>query len=306
MLESITSRLNRSESSSAVAWRDVALYTLLTYGMAWALFLPLIPNPFDLLSADKTPSELDVSSIFVLGMFAPTAAAVVMRLFVSGEGLRGSLGPVRNWRFYGIALVLPAVLVTLVIVVDVVTGWGDFTWGESVPLWLEYVVLAFTGVTFIAFLTLGEEYGWRGYLLPKLLPLGEVKAAVIVGLIWGPWHAPILIAGLNFSGVNPLAAVGLFTITTVALSLIISRVFLAAGGAVLVAAVMHGSFNSYSDTLTTTDHLTGNALVVTPGGAVGIGVLLLAVVAAHTAARRRRKAPRRSMATPLAAGDRAG
>ena len=73
------------------------------------------------------------------------------------------------------------------------------------------LALAVMAVTFIGFLTFGEEYGWRGYLLPKLLPLGEVKAAVIVGLIWGPWHAPILIAGLNYSGVNPFAAIGIFT-----------------------------------------------------------------------------------------------
>lgn len=54
------------------------------------------------------------------------------------------------------------------------------------PLPLEYIVLAVIAVTFGSVLTFGEEYGWRGYLLPKLLPLGEVKAAVIVGLIWGP------------------------------------------------------------------------------------------------------------------------
>lgn len=295
MLRSILARLDsrrgtssakswwRPDSGARVAWRDVALYSVLTYALAWALFLPLIPNVFDLLSAERTPSELDISGIFVLGMWAPAVAAVVMRLFVSKEGLTGSLGPVRVPRFYALALVIPAVLITLVILVDVVTGWGDFTWQESVPLWLEYVVLAVMAVTFIGFLTFGEEYGWRGYLLPKLLPLGEVKAAVIVGLIWGPWHAPILIAGLNYSGVAPLAAIGIFTLTTVALSLILTRLVVAAGGAVLVAAIMHGSFNAFSDALTTTDHLTGAQLVVTPGGAVGIGVLFLAVAIWHTA-----------------------
>ena len=35
-----------------------------------------------------------------------------------------------------------------------------------------------------------KELGWRGYLLPKLMPLGEKKALLISGLIWGLWHAP--------------------------------------------------------------------------------------------------------------------
>jgi hypothetical protein len=113
-----------ANKSSGVAWRDVALFTLLSYLIAWAIFLPSIPNVFDLLSADHTPSDRDFSLVAVLGMFAPLVAAVVMRLFVSKEGLKGSLGPVRRWRSYGLALVLPAALVSLVIGVDSVTGWA--------------------------------------------------------------------------------------------------------------------------------------------------------------------------------------
>ena len=145
--------------SAKVAWRDVVLYSALTYAIAWALFLPLIPNPFDLLSAERTPSELDIAGIFVLGMWAPALAAVVMRLFISKEGLRGSLGPTRVPRFYALAIVIPATVITLLVAVDVMTGWGQFTWDQSVPLWLQYVVMAVMAVTFIGFLTFGEEYG---------------------------------------------------------------------------------------------------------------------------------------------------
>jgi membrane protease YdiL (CAAX protease family) len=291
-------------AGSGVAWSHVALFTILAYVLAWALFLPLIPNVFDLLTADRTPSQLDVSRVFVLGMFAPTVAAVVMRLFVSKEGLKGSLGPVRVWRFYGLALLIPAIVVALVIGVDEVTGWGQFTWNETLPIWLAYPLVGL-GALFLAVLTFGEEYGWRGYLLPKLLPLGEVKAAVIVGLIWGLWHTPLLLAGLNFTDVNPLASIGLFLVAAIAISLIFTRMYVAAGGAVLVAAVVHGSFNAYSDFVTTTDHLGGNQLVVTPGGAVGIALLFLTVIATRTVFFRTRQRRRRSVATPVAATDRA-
>jgi hypothetical protein len=113
-----------AQASAGVAWGHVALFAFLSYAIAWALILPFIPNVFDLIRANETPAELDISIVPVFAMFAPMVAAVVMRLFVSKEGLKGSLGPLRKWRFYGLALVLPAVLVTLAIGVVEVTGWG--------------------------------------------------------------------------------------------------------------------------------------------------------------------------------------
>ncbi|MDO5644666.1 MAG: CPBP family intramembrane metalloprotease [Dermabacter sp.] len=44
----------------------------------------------------------------------------------------------------------------------------------------------------------GEEFGWRGWLLPRLLPLGTWPALLLHGLIWGVWHAPLTLLGHNF------------------------------------------------------------------------------------------------------------
>lgn len=46
--------------------------------------------------------------------------------------------------------------------------------------------------------TFGEEFGWRGYLQPRLLPLGGRKAMLAMGLIWGVWHWPIILMGHNY------------------------------------------------------------------------------------------------------------
>jgi hypothetical protein len=126
-----------------------------------------------------------------------------------------------------------------------------------------------------------SEYGWRGYLQPELLPLGQVKLAVVVGAIWGTRHMPMLIAGLNYPGVAPLAAIGIIIPVAIAMSVLFARVFLISGGAVLVAAVLHGSFNAFGDTLSSTSHLTGSPLVVTPAGAIGFGVILIIAVIAY-------------------------
>jgi membrane protease YdiL (CAAX protease family) len=193
--------------------------------------------------------------------------------------------------------VLGAVVVSLVIGVDALTGLGTFTWNGKPALLVEYAGLAFNDLTFSALMALGEEYGWRGYLLPKLLPLGQVKAAVIVGAIWGTWHLPILIAGLNYPSVAPPAAIAIFIPVAIAMSVLFARVFVAAGGAVLVTAVLHGSFNAFGDRLTNAHHLTGSPLVVTPAGAIGIGVILITAAIVYALSwtgrlRRRRVTPR--------------
>ncbi|MBQ3692345.1 MAG: CPBP family intramembrane metalloprotease [Clostridia bacterium] len=48
-------------------------------------------------------------------------------------------------------------------------------------------------------LTFGEEFGWRGYLTPKLEELFKKPAAYLIsGIIWGLWHAPVIVIGHNF------------------------------------------------------------------------------------------------------------
>jgi membrane protease YdiL (CAAX protease family) len=46
--------------------------------------------------------------------------------------------------------------------------------------------------------TFGEEFGWRAYLLPKLMPLGGRKAVLLIGLIWGVWHWPVIFMGYEY------------------------------------------------------------------------------------------------------------
>jgi membrane protease YdiL (CAAX protease family) len=49
-----------------------------------------------------------------------------------------------------------------------------------------------------SFLTFGEEVGWRGWLLPNLRPLGAWPALLLTGVVWGAWHAPIILLGYNY------------------------------------------------------------------------------------------------------------
>ena len=70
-----------------------------------------------------------------------------------------------------------------------------------VALQLVIGVLIAPIVNFIA--TFGEEFGWRAYLLPKLMPLGGRKAMLLIGLIWGVWHWPVIFMGYEYGSNYP-------------------------------------------------------------------------------------------------------
>lgn len=66
---------------------------------------------------------------------------------------------------------------------------------SSTAQWFSWdrVITTLVTIFFNLFTVLGEEYGWRGYLLPKLTTVyGKVKAVLIIGIIWALYHAPVV------------------------------------------------------------------------------------------------------------------
>jgi len=250
------------------------------------MWAPLWPAAVQSVVIGRTPIAYDGGPLAPLGMFAPALAALLMRLLVSREGLRGSLGPLRRWRWSVLAVLFPIVIVATTIAVATATGLAVFHLGSTQPMWEVLMLLLVVGTPVSALLAFGEEYGWRGYLLPRLLPLGEVRASIVVALIWAPWHLPVLLVGLNFPGKNPLMVLAMMTAGVLALSLLFTRFFVAAGGAVVTVALLHGSLNAFSDRLADPAHLAGDPFVVSVGGVVGILVTLAAVGVSYALRRR--------------------
>jgi uncharacterized protein len=275
----------QAPSRALVNWREVVLFGLLAYGLAWAWSgFFLLPYLGELLTRSTTPTDLvdKLGAMAVLPtMLTPMIAALFMRIFVSKEGVKGSLGLLRSPMYYLAALVIPAVFVTAVVLITtqavVIPGAGtvgEFRWSEAG--WLTYLTLMVSALPVILF-TFGEEYGWRGYLLPRLLPLGEIRASVLLGVIWGLWHLPLLLAGLNYPGVNVWLAIIVFTFVTVGLSFTYTWFYLASSGSVLIAAVYHASFNNFSDTFWAPPLLSG-ANPFAPSLVGGVLILALVVV----------------------------
>jgi uncharacterized protein len=125
---------------------------------------------------------------------------------------------------------------------------GDLPIEEAVPLPLHAVLalqpvnIVIGGVLNVVLGAFGEEWGWRGWLLPKLRPLGAWPAVVLVGLLWGIWHAPLILLGHNYPEA-PVTGVLLFLPFCILWGVLHGWTRLYTGS-VWPAALMHGTLNA--------------------------------------------------------------
>ena len=255
-----------SSPVSTVNWTGIALYTVLAFGISWAIWLGL--------RALGVPFTLRVS----IGMFGPALAALLVRLLLregfSDAGLRlvgrGRTGAVR---MYLAAYLIPPILIAAGIGLALVTGIQHWAFAENLQASARAIidtlarsgqrlppgynaqqlallnvlistVLAFTlGILFNMIFTFGEEFGWRGYLLPRLSPLGGIYAAIITGVIWGLWHAPVIVLdGYNYPG-HPWLGLGMMVIFTISLSMIFAWLRFRSGS-VWPSTLAHAAINA--------------------------------------------------------------
>ncbi len=169
-------------------------------------------------------------------LFGPALAAIIVVAVADGRaGLRDLLGRVARWRvgarWYAAALALPAVLALAALGLHVVLGGqGSFELGGLSVLNFAVFVLI-----------VGEELGWRGYALPRLLDQrSALTASLILGVLWSAWHLPtFFVRGAPQHGL-PFSA---FVLLTVAHSVVFTWVYLHARGSVLIAILLHGAIN---------------------------------------------------------------
>ena len=90
----------------------------------------------------------------------------------------------------------------------------------------------------------GEEIGWRGYLLIRLIDADVPHPVLISGLLWGLWHVPLIVTGIVF-GNHPyrVLAVAVFLVSATAAAFVLAR-FRLEPGSVWPCIVLHAAYNS--------------------------------------------------------------
>lgn len=237
--------------------KSLTWFLTITFLISWPLFLaPLLFGEMD-----PVNKQLMTQGVWALAMWGPGIAAIVTTLVVAKNpfsSLRlNTLGPKR---FYLWAWFLPIVLTIAGGLTTLLFGMAkldmNFTMirdamasaasGGEIPIGvivISQIVLAILLAPFFNMLfTLGEELGWRGFLLPHLMPLGQWKAILVSGVIWGFWHAPVIMQGHNYPG-YPILGVFMMIVFCVLLGAIFSWMYLNTKSP-WVAALAHGSVNA--------------------------------------------------------------
>jgi uncharacterized protein len=111
---------------------------------------------------------------------------------------------------------------------------------------LLYVVLTGTyGLVGSTARALGEEIGWRGFLVPELSKtMSFTSTALISGIVWASWHYPILIWGDYNSGTPAWYGLTCFTVMVVAIAVVFAWLRLKSGS-LWTGAILHASHNLY-------------------------------------------------------------
>lgn len=129
------------------------------------------------------------------------------------------------------------------------------------------------------FTTFGEEWGWRGYLVPKMATRFRiVPTLLITGIIWGLWHAPLTAIGHNY-GTNypgwPFAGIAAMCVFCIVLGIFLTYVTERTGSC-LAAAIGHGAINGFASAALIFSATGGNPFVgPLPVGIVGGSAFIL-------------------------------
>lgn len=150
------------------------------------------------------------------------------------------------------------------------------------PLFLTIVQGMIAGITVNALAAFGEELGWRGFLLREFKALGFARASLYIGIIWGVWHAPLILQGHNYPE-HPAVGVFLMILFCMLLTPLLNYVTLKAQS-VIAAAVMHGTMNGTAG-IAIMMVKGGSDLTIGLTGAAGLITLLAANVILYFATR---------------------
>ena len=262
--------------------KNVKLYIAIAYGLIWGAGLVFY------LSGTNVASFAGATQLLAsFCMFIPLVATLICQKS-SKEPLLRNVGiswKVNRWWFFG-WLIVPLIPLLTILFTHWTIGLSFNVPGVPLgfmnkPVGMVGVTLLsgmVAGVTINALFAFGEEIGWRGYLLKQFEGKNFLTTSIIIGIIWGLWHAPLILLGHNYPQ-HPQWGVLMMVVMSIPLSFII-QYFRVKSGSVIVAAVMHGTFNALAGmAYIFIDMNKWNDLIDASCGLTGICSLLVVAIA---------------------------
>jgi uncharacterized protein len=212
----------------------IITFFVLTYVFTWAIESPLV-----FLTDSVTATQGLV--LVILASNVPSAVAIVLTAIVLGRGaLRKLLARLLIWRvspfWYLVVFLGPVALTGGVVLLNALIG------GPALSLGMTLVgATIFFAFSVVPGSALGEEIGWRGYVLPRLQSrMSALSAALLIAPIWGLWHLPLWLTGDPVK--TPTFYVAFFA-AVFPMSVLLTWVYNSTGGSLLMVVILHATVN---------------------------------------------------------------
>ncbi|MFJ7817241.1 type II CAAX prenyl endopeptidase Rce1 family protein [Bacillus toyonensis] len=165
--------------------------------------------------------------LIVVYMFTPAISSILTRIILR-EGFKDvsfSLDNLKIWKGITLALIIPMIICGITYSIAWFSGFARFQLPQGgmlepiynilglqyLPIPLRFIFIVVLSGILGSLLNLipvmGEEMGWRGYMLTRLVDAEFSRPILISGLIWATWHVPIVIAGLYVEGTSVFLSV---------------------------------------------------------------------------------------------------
>jgi membrane protease YdiL (CAAX protease family) len=255
------------QRTNLIQRHPVPAFFVIAYAFSWMIGGLLIADHQGVISVPK--------ALHYVSAFGPTIAALAVTAGVGGWAGLSDLGrrvvhAAIGVRWWLIGLGTPLALGLAAVVVYALENNAL----PSLQLFGEVDYLGNIGVLaalalWIATYGFGEEIGWRGFAFHRMASERWIKAAVIIGVLWGLWHLPYFFYKENFMALGAGGFIGYIVSITMG-SILLSWMYRGSGQSILLVALWHGLFDFVSASPVAAG--TGNALI---SGAVIIWVIVI-------------------------------
>jgi membrane protease YdiL (CAAX protease family) len=222
----------QGDAERARRWRWAVAFFAVTYLVTALLWLPVLR------SGESVAAALSgrLLPLLLLASVTPSVVAFVLAgIEGGGAAARDLLGQVGRWRFgigwYAVAMLLEPLIWVMSLALAILLG------GRGPEVQLDFL---------IPIAAIGEEFGWRGYALPRLQGrIGALPASLLIGVVWAAWHLPYFAD----PSIHPLPFwidFGLFVVVLVSQSVLATWIYNSTRGSVLATILHHHSIHMAS------------------------------------------------------------
>lgn len=257
--------------NATINWKKIGLYLLFAFGISWSVALVMK------LAGIQYGGIVSVILTGGLYMAGPALSTLIVQKFIYKEKFKqyGWTFSIKKWKwFLKVPLIFLAMVALVFVIIALIGNTGiyepfgkvDFSQAGfnerfneilaaspnpsnvKMPELPALLILALVligaiiaGFTVNLPFMFGEEFGWRGLLIRETQPMGFLKSNLLIGVIWGLWHTPLIMMGHNYPD-YPYFGIIMMCFFTMALTPIFSYVRLRTGS-IIGPCLLHGMIN---------------------------------------------------------------